>query len=243
MFKRIISFMLIFFLSLCLSTVYAATPKFSADKVVKAYAELYTFGSSENISITGLPKEYADEIKENTEKYLMLAFNNYPLNDENFETVQKRFFEKLHEVIKISAQLKVDNAENPVVELTINHIDQKAVDELKEQDGDFKALDVMTHMSEPQILMTDNKFQTVAAKSILNIIDNLPTTEPKTLDVTCKLIEYEGNFYWMPQDLEKLSKFVDPSFKIQEKDPAETDRRIVEVLVGPLSGNTNSTGE
>ena len=54
--KKIFSFMLTIFITLCLATVDAATPKFSADKAVLAYAELYTFGTSENLEATGLPK-------------------------------------------------------------------------------------------------------------------------------------------------------------------------------------------
>lgn len=174
--------------------------------------------------------------------YLMSPFQNYPLNKENFETVQSKLLEKLHELIKISARLKVDDAEKPVVEITTNHFDQKAINKLKVQDSDFMTLDVMTQMSEPQVLIADSKFQGMALKSILNIIDNLPVAEPQISDVTCKLIEYEGNFYWMPEDIKALSKFVDPVFKIKPTDPKKINEFIMQLWGNPFpSKDENST--
>lgn len=242
MFKRIINLTLTIFLSLCIATVDAATPEYGADEAVLAYAELYTFGTSEHVAATGLPEEYAEEIKKNMLLYLMSPFQNYPLNKENFETVQSKLLEKLHELIKISARLKVDDAEKPVVEITTNHFDQKAINKLKVQDSDFMTLDVMTQMSEPQVLIADSKFQGMALKSILNIIDNLPVAEPQISDVTCKLIEYEGNFYWMPEDIKALSKFVDPVFKIKPTDPKKINEFIMQLWGNPFpSKDENST--
>lgn len=240
MLKKILSLTTIF-LSLCLVTVDAATPKHSADEVVLAYAEMYTYGASENISVTGIPAEYYDEVKQNAEKYFMTAFRNYPLNEENYKTVQTKLFEKLHEVIKISTRLKVDDSENPVVELTVNGIDQKVVDELKNKDTDLKAFDVMLYMSSPKAVMNDEKCQAIAIKSILNLIDNLPVTEPKTLDVTCKLVEYEDNFYWMPEDVATLSKFVDPIFEVKSTDPRAIDETFAG-MAGTAKNDTTSAG-
>ena len=243
MFKRIISFMLIFFLSLCLSTVYAATPKFSADKAILAYAELYTFGTSENVDATGLPQEYADAIKKRMQNHLMLAFKNYPLTTENFATVQTKLVEKLHEIIKISARIKVDDAENPVVEITANHINQNVVDEITAHNGDFTTLDVMRHISEPLELATDGQFQNTAMKAFNALIAELPVKDATTFDVPCKLVEDDnGNAYWMPQDLAALSKFVDPTFKIKEKDPKAIDDLLITIFGGTPSSK-KTTGE
>ena len=63
MLKKLVSIALTIFLSLCLVTVDAATPEQTADKAVLAYAELYTYGTSENESATGLPKEISDELE------------------------------------------------------------------------------------------------------------------------------------------------------------------------------------
>ena len=236
MFKRIISFMLIFFLSLCLSTVYAATPKFSADKAILAYAELYTFGTSENVDATGLPQEYADAIKKRMQNHLMLAFKNYPLTTENFATVQTKLVEKLHEIIKISARIKVDDAENPVVEITANHINQNVVDEITAHNGDFTTLDVMRHISEPLELATDGQFQNTAMKAFNALIAELPVKDATTFDVPCKkIVDDDGNAYWMPQDLAALSKFVDPTFKIKEKDPKAIDDLLITIFGGTPS--------
>ncbi|MBQ7629260.1 MAG: hypothetical protein IJS81_03460 [Selenomonadaceae bacterium] len=243
MFKRIISFMLIFFLSLCLSTVYAATPKFSADKAILAYAELYTFGTSENVDATGLPQEYADAIKKRMQNHLMLAFKNYPLTTENFATVQTKLVEKLHEIIKISARIKVDDAENPVVEITANHINQNVVDEITAHNGDFTTLDVMRHISEPLELATDGQFQNTAMKAFNALIAELPVKDATTFDVPCKkIVDDDGNAYWMPQDLAALSKFVDPTFKIKEKDPKAIDDLLITIFGGTPSSK-KTTGE
>ena len=240
MIKKILSLTTIF-LSLCLVTVDAATPKFSADKAVLAYAELYTFGTSENVAATGLPQEFAEEIQKRMQNHLMMAFKNYPLNPENFATVQTKLVEKLHEVIKISARLKVDDAENPVVEITANHINQKVVDEMTEHDGDFKTLDVMRHISEPLELATDGQFQSTALKAFQRLIDELPVKDATTFEVACKLVEDDnGNFYWIPQDMSALSKFVDPTFKIKETDPKAIDDLLIQIFggVAPSSGNS-----
>ena len=241
MFKRIISFALTIFLSLCLSTIYAATPKYSADKAVLGYAEMYTYGTSENVAATGLPQEFSDEIKKRMQNHLMLSFKNYPLNPENFVTVQTALVEKLHDVIKISTRLKVDDDKKPVVEVTANHIDQKAIDALKEKDGEFTTLDVMRHISEPLELATDGQFQDIALKSILGLIAELPVKDATTFDVPCKLIEDGGEAYWMPQDIEALSKFIDPVFKLKETDPKAIDDLLIQISGGMPAGE-NSAG-
>lgn len=244
MFKRIIKLALTIFLSLCLSTVYAATPKYSADKAVLAYAEMYTYGTSENVAATGLPQEFSDEIKKRMQNHLMLSFKNYPLNPENFAKVQTALVEKLQDVIKISTRLKVDDAKNPVVEVTANHIDQKAIDVLKEKDSEFMTLDVMRHISEPLELATDGQFQDIAVKSILGLIAELPVKDATTFDVPCKLIEDGGNAYWMPQDIESLSKFIDPVFKLKEPDPQAIDNLLIQIFGGMPAGENpagNST--
>lgn len=240
MLKKFCSLLTIF-LSLCLSTVYAATPKYSADKSVLAYAEMYTYGTSENVAATGIPQEFADEIKKRMQNHLMLSFKNYPLNPENFATVQTVLVEKLHDVIKISTRLKVDDDKNPVVEVTANHIDQKAVDALKEKDGEFTTLDVMRHISEPLELATDGQFQDIALKSILGLIAELPVKDATTFDVPCKLIEDGGEAYWMPQDVEALSKFIDPVFKLKEPDPQAIDNLLIQIFGGMPAGE-NSAG-
>ena len=236
MLKKLVSIALTIFLSLCLVTVDAATPEQTADKAVLAYAELYTYGTSENESATGLPKETSDELKEIVNAQCMLPFYNYPLNKENFEKVHAKYTEKIREVIKISARLKVDDPENPVVELTANHIDQKGIDELKISNGNFVTLDVMKHISQPAELVTDGQFQNVATSAILEVIDKLPLTGSTTLDVTCKMIEYEGNFYWMPQDLKSLSEFVAPFFQLKETDP-----ELIDNLLAQIFGGANQT--
>ncbi|MBR5913152.1 MAG: hypothetical protein IKZ58_02135 [Selenomonadaceae bacterium] len=243
MLKKLVSIALTIFLSLCLVTVDASTPKYSADKSVLAYAELYTYGTSENIEATGLPKEFADEIQKRMKNHLMMSFKNYPLNPENFAEVQTKLVEKLHEVMKISARLKVDDNENPVVELTANHINQSVVDEITAHDGDFKTLDVMRHISEPLELATDGQFQSTAMKAFLGLIAELPTKDATTFDVTCKLIEDDnGNLYWMPQDMEALSKFIDPTFKIKETDPKSIDDLLIQIF-GGVAPQGNSTEE
>ena len=242
MLKKIFSIMLTIFLSLCLSTIYAATPKYSADKSILAYAEMYTYGTSENSIATGIPKEYTDEIQKRMQNHLMLSFKNYPLNPENFETVKVKLVERLHEVIKISTRLKVDDEKNPVVEVTANHDDQKAVDALKEKDGEFKTLDVMRHISEPLELATDGQFQDIALKSILGLIAELPVKDDTTFDVPCMLIEDNGEAYWMPQDVEALSKFVDPVFKLKEPDPEAIDNLLVQIFGGMPAGENSTEG-
>lgn len=248
MLKKLITISLTIFLALCLSSVYAATPKtpeYSADKAVLGYAELYAFGKSENLFATGLPDDLSKKISDLIPNHLMLSFKNYPLNEENFSKVQARLIEKLGNEIKISAQLKVDDAENPVVELTANHIDQAAVDELKQQDGNFITLDVMKHISTPQELAYDGEFQRIATASLLGTVDGLKMTDATTLEVTCKIIETEdGKFFWMPQDIESLRRFVDPIFTLRETDPMAIDALLATIFSngGTPEDEINSEG-
>lgn len=248
MLKKLISVSLTIFLALCLSSVYAATPKtpkYSADKAVLAYAELYAFGKSENISATGLPNDLSKKISALIPSHLMVSFQNYPLNSENFAKVQTRLLEKLGSEVKISARLKLDDATNPVVELTANHIDQAVVDELKQNDGNFVTLDVMKHISTAEELAYDGEFQRIATASLLGTIDELKMTESTTLEVTCKMIETEdGKFYWMPQDIESLRQFVDPIFTLRETDPEAIDALLATIFSngGTPEGEINSTG-
>ena len=231
MWKKLVGLTLTIFIALCLSSVYAATPKFSADKAVLGYAELYAFGKSENLFATGLPDDLSKKISDLIPNHLMLSFKNYPLNSENFAKVRTRLIEKINNEVKISTRLKVDDATNPVVELTANHIDQAAVDEFKQQDGNFVTLDVMKHISTPQELAYDGEFQRLATASLLGTVDALKMTDATTLEVTCKIIETEdGNFYWMPQDIESLRQFVDPIFTLRETDPMAIDALIATIF-------------
>ena len=76
------------------STAYAATPKYSADKAVLAYAELYTFGESENVAATGMPQDVRESVEKFMANYIMMPFKNYPLNKSvNFQFFDSYFFD------------------------------------------------------------------------------------------------------------------------------------------------------
>lgn len=254
MLKRFLTLIVTTLILIGFTTSYAATPKYSADKAVLAYAELYTFGESKNVAATGMPKDTRESVEKFMANYIMMPFKNYPLNKENFEKIKTAYTEKIRSLIKVSTRLKKDDKENPIVEITANHFDQEAIDAYKNQNADFITMDVMRHMNTPVELATDGEFQKMASMSLLGIVNELTVRGPATFDVTCKMIEDEhGNFYWMPQDISALSEFVDPLFIIRETDPILIDALIAQIFsnAGVPEGNSgennsnanNSAGE
>ncbi|MBQ9487730.1 MAG: hypothetical protein IJU91_08040 [Selenomonadaceae bacterium] len=242
MLKRFLTLIVTVLMLIGFTTANAATPKYSADKAILAYAELYTFGTSEHMEATGLPKDFAyEKITKPMKNHIMVPFKNYPLNKENFEKVQSAYAEKIRSLIKISTRLKKDDKENPVVEITANHFDQEAIDAYKNQNADFVTMDVMRHMNTPAELASDGQFQKMALMSLLGIVSELTVRGPATFDVTCKMIEDDnGDFYWMPQDISALSEFVDPLFIIRETDPLLIDALIAQIFSGAGVPEENS---
>lgn len=245
MLKRFFTLIVTALMIIGFSTAYAATPKYSADKAVLAYAELYTFGESENVAATGMPQDVRESVEKFMANYIMMPFKNYPLNKENFEKVRSAYAEKIRSLIKVSTRLKKDDKENPVVEITANHFDQEAIDAYKNQNADFVTMDVMRHMNQPAELASDGQFQKMASMSLLGVVSELTVRGPATFDVTCKMIEVEnGDVYWMPQDISALSEFVDPLFIIRETDPLLIDALIAQIFSGAgVPEENNSDGE
>lgn len=245
MLKKLVAAIFTALMIISFTTAYAATPKYSADKAVLAYAELYTFGESKNVAATGMPQDTRESIEKFMANYIMMPFKNYPLNKENFEKVQTAYVEKIRSLIKVSTRLKKSDKKNPVVEITANHFDQEAIDAYKNQNADFVTMDVMRHMNTPAELASDGQFQKMASMSLLGVVSELTVKGPATFDVTCKMIEDEnGNFYWMPQDIGALSEFVDPLFIIRETDPILIDALIAQIFSGAsVPEENNSDGE
>lgn len=231
MLKKIICAALTVTMLVIFSVTNAATPKSTPEETVLAYAELYALGTSNNLQATGLPADISANIEKNVVGNLMTAFMNYPLYKDNFKIVKEKYIAKLHDIIKISARVKKSDAVNPVIEISANTVDQEVADKLKAQDPDFLTMDVMNHISNTQELVGDGEFQKTAVKAITKLIDGLTATEPKTFDVTCKLVtDDSGNSYWMPENAQGLFDFVMINFAIKEVDPYAIDNMINKVF-------------
>lgn len=188
---------------------------------------MFAFGKIKP-SATGLTKEESASFADN----LMAAFNGYSLNDENFNTLKKKYLGKLKKITKIETVLKSDDSEHPVVTVIATTIDQSSADTWATHNQDrVLTRTVMSYLfgngTDEESLRQDRMFQNFAFRSINKFTDELPISEQKTIDVTCKLVEGDnGKMYWVPEELNELNEFLNPGFMVESAKESDINNFI-----------------
>ena len=221
MFKRIFACALILAAMFCMTGCGGEKPASTEnnnptpDKAVLAYAELTTYGKSDNAAAAGL----TDKEKSDISNAIITGFAKSiaevaPLSDNSLQAITKVFHEKFSKDMKFTATVKKDDAANPVVELKTTPIDYNAavqgagaIDEwiaLVGMVGQLKADGVTDEQ-----LKANNEVQNVAVTALTKFINAIPLQGEKTFDVTCnKVKDSDGKEHWAPADIDAFNKFL-----------------------------------
>lgn len=214
MLKRLLPVLATIVAILCLAGCGAEKPKESADKAVLAWAEMYAFGVSDNLSATGMTTAQSDQISEQVIGNMLKSFGQFPLNEKNVEVITTDYITKVQKAMAIKTKIKKADDEHPVVEVSANVIDQQAAAKMASTNEDLIALGTVVGqlrargVTDEQI-KNDDEFQQAVLDCINSYIDEIPLKGTQTLDVECELAKGDdGKVYWAPKDPEALGKFL-----------------------------------
>ena len=115
-------------------------PKESADKAVLAYAELYTFASSEHLSATGMTDAQSGKISDGVLSSVKQQFASFQLTDANVDAITDAYLTDLAGRMTLETKLKKDDSEQPVVELTATPLDTAGAAQLAATDADMVSM-------------------------------------------------------------------------------------------------------
>ena len=188
----------------------------TADKAVLAYAQLYAYGVPDDdaLKAAGLTEKDIEEVQQQVIEPLLQSFSEYPLSDENVQSVTTQYISKLQTVMDIKAKIKTDDAEKPVVELTATTIDTAGASKVAETNEDLLALGMALGELESQgftveQLKENDEFQKAALEAIDNFINEFPLNAEATIDVPCEMVQgSDGKVHWGPSDPAAIAKFV-----------------------------------
>lgn len=188
----------------------------TADKAVLAYAQLYAYGvvEDENLAAAGLTEKDIESVQDQVLLPIVEAFKQYPLSNESVAEMTGRYVGKLHAAMAISATVKKDDKENPVVELRATTINEEGVDKVIETNTDLVALaqaygELQAQGLTPEQLKESAEFQQFALESIDKFIDEFPLNPEQTLEVPCEAVQgSDGKMHWGPKDPVAIAKFV-----------------------------------
>lgn len=192
----------------------AAVPEYSADKAVLAYAELSALGLSENSVATGLSEKDLKTIEDNWDEMMFDSFKKFPLSDESAKEMSIKFYGRMASDMEISATLKKDDPEHPVVELKAKPIDQKAAAKFATESEDIQAIGYALNELQAQGITEDDlraneEFQSKLVEVLESYVNQIPLKDEMTLEVTCEMLKGEdGKMYWAPVDTMEVTKFV-----------------------------------
>ena len=202
-----VGIMIIFLMTGC-----SDKPKESADKAVLAYAELYTFASSEHLSATGMTDAQSGKISDGVLSSVKQQFASFQLTDANVDAITDAYLTDLAGRMTLETKLKKDDSEQPVVELTATPLDTAGAAQLAATDADMVSM--ATYMGQAAAqgvnLKADAQFQTAAMSTLKDYIHKIPLQGKKTMDVTCKLVKSDDgkDVYWAPSDPEAIARFI-----------------------------------
>lgn len=192
----------------------AAKPEFSADKAILAYAQLYAYGLAEDEKAAGLTDADTKPIEDKVIGDLLQAFKAFPLSDENVENATATYIEKLHKGMEIKTVLKKDDPTAPVVEVSLETIDQAGAAQAAANSEDLKALNEALQELHAQGITDDQlkenaEFQDAVLQVIDSYTNEIPLKARTLKDFTCEAVQgSDGKMYWAPKDVEALAKFV-----------------------------------
>lgn len=212
--KRVLGTMCVAALMLCMVGCGADKPKESADKAVLAYAELGTSGVSDSVSATGMTKAQEDQISDRVYGEMMAAFREFPLSDKTVEDLTVDYATKLHLAMNIQTKIKKDDSEHPVVEVSAVLIDNAKAAQMIQTNPDLadvaQAMVILKQNNVPDEDAKKNpELQEAFKKAIISFLNEIPMTETRTFDVTCKMVKGDdGNMYWAPENPDALMNFL-----------------------------------
>lgn len=191
-------------------------PEATADKAVLAYAQLYAYGTPEDDAqkAAGMTEADIEKVQQQVVGPLIEAFGEFPLSKENVENITAEYITKLHAAMNIKTKIKKDDAEHPIVELTVMTVDSKGVEEVAKEDEGLLALGMAFAELQEQgytieQLKENEEFQQTALEAINKFIDEFPFNEEISMDVPCVVVEgSDGKAYWKPEKPEDIAKFV-----------------------------------
>ena len=193
-----------------------AKPEAPADKAVLAYAQLYAYGvvEDENEKAAGMTEKDTKPVEEKVIGDLLKAFSQFPLSDENVQNATSNYIQKLHNGMEITATLKKDDPEHPVVELSAETLDVAGAMKVSQTSEDIQALAAALQELHAQGITDEQlkenpEFQNAVLEVIDNFTNEYPLNPRASIDVTCEVNQgSDGKFYWAPQDPTAVAKFV-----------------------------------
>lgn len=194
----------------------ASVPEGAADKAVLAYAQLYAYGviEDENQAAAGMQESDIENAQKQVLEPIVKAFQSFPLSDENVAEMTGQYVEKLHLGMNMKTQIKNDDPENPVVELTATTIDSAGAVELASSSESLKILantmgELMQQGMTEEQLKEYPEFQEFAMEAINAYINEFPLNPESSIEVPCKAVKgSDGKMYWAPKDPAAVAKFV-----------------------------------
>ena len=189
-------------------------PAFSADKAILAYAQLYAYGLAEDEKAAGLTEADTKPIEEKVIGDLLKAFSAFPLSDENIQNATANYIQKVHNGMEIKTVLKKDDPTAPVVEVSLETIDQAGAAQVAASNEDLQALGMALQQLHDEGITDDQlkqnpEFQEAVLQVIDSYTNEIPLKARTSMDFTCKAVKgSDGKMYWAPEDVNALAKFV-----------------------------------
>ena len=186
------------------------TPEIGADKAIIAYAQLYACASPDDPKAAGFTDEFVDKARQT----MFAPFGKYPFSEQTLQAIAKNFSTTLKARMNFKATLKSNDANNPVIELTVKPADFSAAFKDMDTNADLLILrrewgELQSHGLSDDSIKKDAAFQKLAVDSMSKYLGNFPLKSESTLAVTCKVaLGDDGKFYWSPENPEAVSKFI-----------------------------------
>ncbi len=145
---------------------------------------------------------------------MLNSFRQYPISEETAQIATTEYLTKLHMLMNIRATLKVDDATNPIVELTASVQDNEGANKLAETNRDLIKMGTRLGrlramgMTDEQI-KADEDFQKFALDCLDKFTDKFPFHAEASIEVVCQAVEgADGKNYWAPVAPETIAQFV-----------------------------------
>ena len=186
----------------------------TADKAILAYAQLYAYGLAEDQKAAGMTDADIKPVEEKVIGDLLKSFSQFPLSDENVQNATATYIQKLHDGMEIKTVLKKDDPTAPVVEVSLETIDQAGAAQVAATNEDLQALTAaLQELHQQGITDAQLKENAEFQDAVLQVIDSytneIPLKARTSKDFTCKAVKgSDGKMYWAPEDVEALAKFV-----------------------------------